>query len=133
MRFPPPEIVRDETPPDDLLLVVRGGRDSLTDAILQRAMHNSWTVHGFFGISVFGAPGDDLEALSREEPAIRKRRFVALVRCGDLRRRGFEVVPTFRDPRHFSVVLADATADQLDLLRSCFGEAIANPGYFPDR
>ncbi|HTV10355.1 MAG TPA: hypothetical protein VME20_00705 [Acidimicrobiales bacterium] len=29
---PPPRIVRDELPPDDLLLVVRGGANSLSDS-----------------------------------------------------------------------------------------------------
>jgi hypothetical protein len=64
LRLPPAEIVRDGPPPDAQLLVVRGGRNSLSDANLERASGDCWEQHGFFGISVFGAPGGDFVALS---------------------------------------------------------------------
>lgn len=109
MRLPPPEVVRDERPPDDLLLVVGGGANGLSDAVLNRATGDCWERHGFFGVSVFSAPGDDLIALSEVNLAIRRRSQVRTARCGALRKAGFEVVATFTNPSHYSVVLPDAT------------------------
>jgi hypothetical protein len=73
MRLPPSNVRRDAPPPEDLLLVVRGGEYSLTDAVLERTTSDCWSRYRFFGISVFGAPGDDLLALSISEPAIGRR------------------------------------------------------------
>src|SRR5580704_12599032 len=92
MQLPPPHVVRDGPPPDDLLLVVRGGRTSLDDINLGRSTADTWDQYGFFGVSVFGAADDDLVALSGDEPAIRRRAEVRVARVGHLRRHGFEVV-----------------------------------------
>ena len=133
MRLPPANIVRAEPPPDDQLLVVRGGRNSLTDTNLERATGDCWEEYRFFGLSVFGAPGDDLIALSERVGAIRRRPKLRVVRCGALREAGFEVAPTFSNPLHFSVVLPDATVSSFARLRSCFSEPVPNPGYEADR
>jgi hypothetical protein len=58
MRLPPADIVRAEPRPGDQLLVVRGGRNSLTDTNLELATGDCWEEYGFFGLSVFGAPGE---------------------------------------------------------------------------
>lgn len=133
MRFPPPELFRPEPAPDDLLLVVRGGRLTLSDAHLANQVGDCWERHHFFGVSVFGAPKDDLVVLSRAVRAIRIRPVVRVSRSGTLRSAGFEVMPTFRNPYHFSVVLPDATPATLGSLRSCFTEAEPNPGYEPEQ
>jgi hypothetical protein len=133
MRLPPANIVRAEPPPDDQLLVVRGGRNGLIDTNLERATGDCWEEYGFFGLSVFGAPGDDLIALSEAVSPIRRRPEVRVVRCGVLREAGFEVAATFSSPLHFSVVLPDATAPTFDQLRSCFSGSVPNPGYEADR
>lgn len=130
--MPPDHILRDEPPPGNQLLVIRGGRDSLSDVNLERSLADCWDEHGFFGVSVFGAPGDDLVTLSEEERQIRRRRQVRLARCGDLRAAGLEVAATFTNPRHFSIVLPDAVATTLTLLRSCFSEPVPNPGFRKD-
>ena len=130
---PPPGIVRDELPPDDLLLVVRGGANSLSDGVLERSAADCWEQYGFFGVSVFGAPGDDLVALSESTMAIRRRSQVRTARCGELRAAGFEVVATFTNPGHYSVVLPDATSERFTLLRSCFSPPVENPGFQPER
>ncbi len=96
-------------PPDNQLLVVRGGRNSLSDANLERASGDCWERYGFFGMSAFGALGDDLLALSDAVTQIRRRSELRLARCGGLRSAGFEVAATFSNPLHFSVVLPDAT------------------------
>lgn len=133
MRLPPVEIVRDAAPPEDLLLVVRGGRNSLSDAHLERATTDTWEAYRFFGVSVFGAPGDDLRALSERVTAVRRRSEVRFARVGDLRVAGFEVVSTFTNALHYSVVLDEATRVAFDRLRSCFSPPQPNPGYEQDR
>jgi hypothetical protein len=129
MRLPPAEIRRAEPPPDDLLLVVRGGVSTLGDAHLANQVADCWERYRFFGVSVFGAPDDDLVAVSAAVRAIRIRPLVRLARCGGLREAGFEVMPTFTNPWHFSVVLDDATPETFAALRGCFTEPVPNPGH----
>jgi hypothetical protein len=133
VRLPPAEVLRAAPPPDDQLLVVRGGRNSLSDANLERATGDCWAEYDFFGVSVFAAPGDDLAALSERVNQIRRRPEVRVARCGELRAAGFEVAATFSNPLHFSVILPDATAVTFAALRSCFSEPVPNPGYEADR
>lgn len=132
MRLPPEELLRSEPPPDDLMLVVRGGTRSLSDNHLDNQVGDCWERHHFFGVSVFGAPDDDLEALSRAVRAIRIRPVVRVARCGALRAAGFEVMPTFPNPHHFSVVLPDAAPATFDSLRGCFTVPEPNPGHEPE-
>lgn len=132
MRLPPSEVLRAEPPPDDLLLVVRGGARTLSDTHLANQVGDCWERYQFFGVSVFGAPDDDLGIVSAAVRAIRIRPVVRVARCAALRAAGFEVMPTFSNPWHFSVVLSDATPATFELLRLCFGEPVSNPGYMPD-
>jgi hypothetical protein len=131
--MPPTEIVRSAVSPDDLLLVVRGGRNSLSDMNLERVTSDCWERYRFFGVSVFGAPDDDLVALSASVSQIRRRAELRVARCAQLRASEFEVAATFANPAHFSVVLPNATPATFARLRSCFSEPIPNPGYQPDR
>lgn len=132
MQLPPTDVLRPEPPPDDLLLVVRGGTVTLSDAHLANQVSDCWERHRFFGVSVFGALNDDLGVLSREVRAIRIRPVVRAARCGSLRSAGFEVLPTFPNPYHFSVVLPDAAPVTFETLRGCFGDPLPNPGYQPE-
>lgn len=132
MRLPPEELLRSEPPPDDLMLVVRGGTRSLSDAHLANQVGDCWERHHFFGVSVFGAPDNDLVALSRAVRAIRIRPVVRVARCGALRAAGFAVTPTFPNPYHFSVVLPDAAPATFESLRGCFTAPEPNPGHEPE-
>lgn len=132
MRLPPADVLRDDPPPDDLLLVVRGGVTTLSDAHLANQVGDCWDRRGFFGVSVFGAPGDDLAAVSEAVRAIRVRPVVRVARCGALRAAGIEVLPIFANPWHFSVVLPDATPGTFQSLRERFGEPVPNPGHDPE-
>ncbi|HEX3621328.1 MAG TPA: hypothetical protein VHT97_03335 [Acidimicrobiales bacterium] len=129
----PPQTIRlrGDDPPADATLVVRGGSQSLSDELLERAAETNRTAFGFWAISVFLAPGGDLAELSQEVPAIRRRRSVRTARCGTLRSAGFPLLDTTRHPLHFSIVLAELTVSTFDRLRSCFGDPVANPGYRP--
>ena len=84
MLLPPEAVRRDEPPPDDLLLVVRGGAGSLSDVHLANQVSDCWDRHRFFGLSVFGAPDEDLLSLSEAIRAIRVGPVVRLARAGDL-------------------------------------------------
>lgn len=114
-------------------MVVRGGRNSLDDVHLDRAVADCWERHRFFGLSVFAARDGDLAALSEHVPQIRRRAEVRVARCGDLRTAHFDVAATFTNPMHFSVVLPDATRPTFARLRESFSEPRQNPGYHPDR
>jgi hypothetical protein len=83
-------------------MVVRDGIRTLSDAHLTNQVADCWERHQFFGVSVFGTPDDDLVALSRSVRAIRIRPVVRVARCGALRSAGFEVMPTFPNPFHYS-------------------------------
>ena len=133
MRLPSQSLLRPGPPPDDLLMVVRGGIRTLDDAHLTNQVGDCWERHQFFGVSVFGAPDDDLIALSRSVRAIRIRSVVRVTRCGALRVAGFQVMATFPNPFHYSVVLPDASPATFQLLRQRFGDAEPNPGYEPER
>jgi hypothetical protein len=104
MGLPSPSFLRPGPPPDDLLMVVRGGTRTLSDAHLTNQVGDCWERYQFFGVSVFGVPGDDLVALSRAVRAIRIRPVIRVTRCGALRSAGFEVMPAFPNPFHSSVV-----------------------------
>jgi hypothetical protein len=81
---------------------------------------------------VFGAPEDNLTVLSKAVRAIRVRPVVRVARCGELRSAGFEVLPTFPNPYHFSVVLPDASPETFESLRGCFSDPRPNPGHEPE-
>ena len=132
VRLPRQDVLRSEPPPDDLLLVVRGGFRTLSDGHLANQASDCWERHQFFGVSVFGAPNDDLIAVSAAVRALRVRPVVRVARCAALRAAGFEVMPTFPNPWHFSVVLADATLATFEALRQCFGDPVRNPGHIPE-
>ena len=123
--------LRGDVPPADATIVVRGGERSLSDDILTRTAEANYEMFGFWALSVFLAPGDDLIRLSQEIVAMRRRRTVRTARCGDLRAAGFPLLDTTRHPLHFSVVLAELTTPTFDRLRSCFGNPTPNPGYAP--
>jgi len=109
-------------------MVVRGGTRTLSDAHLTNQVGDCWERYQFFGVSVFGVPGDDLVALSRAVRAIRIRPVIRVTRCGALRSAGFEVMPAFPNPFHSSVV-RPISPSTVELLRHCFGAPQPNPGH----
>jgi hypothetical protein len=100
---------------------------------LERASGDCRERYGIFGLSVFGALGDDLVAFSDAVTQIRRRPELRLARCGGFRSARFEVAATLSNPLHFSVVLPDATPWTFAALQSGFSEPVANPGFQPDR
>ena len=60
-----PEL-RDEDPPDDVVVVVRGGLHSLDPDKVVEVCEDSFADFGFYGVSVFAALDGDVEALCKD-------------------------------------------------------------------
>lgn len=115
---------RAEDPPDDTLVVVRGG--TLDAARLRRDATLTFRRFGEHGVSVLAAPDDEaLDVLAGT--TLQRERLLTLMRMGTLRAAGLEVRPTFRRP-HFTVMLPDLDVDVARLV-ACDNEVRENPHY----
>ena len=119
-----PEI-RDEEPPDDAVVVIRGGLHSLDVEKVIEVCEDSFVDFGFYGLSVFAALDGDVEALCLRLERLRSPGVVWVANCGTLRAAGFELVATDASP-HFDVVLPSLDRDIVNSVRACF-EARDNP------
>jgi hypothetical protein len=120
-----PVVLRDETPPDDVAIVVRGGL--LTPDSVLRTTDRCRREYGFLGLSVYGAIGMTITELVAAVPQIGLTRYrqLRLSTFGALRVAGFPVWPTNQFP-HFSIVLPDVEPSTLTRLERCFGPAVQN-------
>ncbi|MHB8669509.1 MAG: hypothetical protein ACYDAD_02950 [Acidimicrobiales bacterium] len=125
-------LVRDERSPDHATIVVRGGPES-TSRLQEHAerTNDHFTLDGepAWGVSIFCALDDIGEA---SLPGLLSRfasyRVVHLPAVGQVRRAGFEILPTFGRP-HFTVVLPDVGEATLGRLLDALGAAEPNPYY----
>ena len=113
-----PEL-RDEDPPDDVVVVVRGGLHSLDPDKVVEVCEDSFADFGFYGVSVFAALDGDVEALCKRLERLRSPGTIWTAVCGDLRTAGFTLAATDAPP-HFDVVLPDLDPGTVDALRACF-------------
>ena len=126
-----PHIRDDEDPPDDTVVVVRGGPDNANKLARHAARtHRAYELDGepLWGVSLFVAL-DEAGAASLEEllsDRLGTYREVHMPALAGLRAAGFQVIPTFRRP-HFTLVLADSEPDTLASLLSALGTAVENP------
>jgi hypothetical protein len=120
-------VFRDETPPDDTVVVVRGGL-AAADSI-RRTAEVSYALHGFYGVSVFLAFELSVEDLVRQTPELGPERYKQLrtTTVGQIRQADFQLLASGERP-HYDVVLADLGDDSVERLRTCFGPPFANPG-----
>ena len=116
---------RDEEPPDDAVVVIRGGLRSLDVEKVIELCEDSFVEFGFYGLSVFAAFDGDVEALCLRLDRMRSPGVVWVANCGALRAAGFELAATDASP-HFDVVLPSLDRDIVDVMRACF-EARDNP------
>lgn len=108
---------------DDDVVVVRGGE---LDAFgLRRDAERYHSIYGTFGLSVFAARDATVDELAQEPPLVRFA-VLTLVRVGVLRRAGFRLEPTGRNPRHFTVAFDDLD-DGVERLCSCEHREWLNP------
>ncbi len=92
------------TPPDDAVVVIRGGLHSLDAEKVIQVCEDSFVDFGFYGLSVFAAFDGDAEALCLRLDRLRSPGTIWVANCGRLRAAGFELAATDAAP-HFDVVL----------------------------
>ncbi len=122
--------LRDERPPDDSIVVVRGGPTTLAKLTQHaRRTHDAYVLDGqpLWGVSVFCALDDiGSSSLSALLQRFASYRAVHLARAGQLRHAGFELLPTFGRP-HFTVRATSDHPDELGRLLGALGDAERNP------
>jgi hypothetical protein len=126
-------LLRDEHPPAEATIVVRGGND--TRAKLRRHVERTaraWSLDGrpLLGISVFAVLDMPLEELLRQRFA--NFRSIHLLTVAGLGGCGFELLATGQRP-HFTIRLRQASDDELDRLLAALGDVRPNPEYAMSR
>lgn len=119
-----PIVLRDEDPPEDAVVVVRGGK--MDSEFVRRTALDAYDELGLYTVSVFLALDDPVEVLCAREPYLARYGKVRLSTVGVLRGAGFALIPTLSRP-HYDVVLPDITASTLARLDHCFEPPAQNP------
>lgn len=123
-------LLRDERPPDDAVVVVRGGPTTIEKLVRHAGRtHDAFTLDGepLWGVSVFCAlddvgPGSLDSLLSR----FASYRVVHLPTAGAIRAAGFDLLPTFGRP-HFTVQLPSGDLAPVADLLQALGPDEPNP------
>jgi hypothetical protein len=128
--------LRDEQPPDDTTIVVRGGPDTLAKlAVHARRTHDAYVLDGepLWGISAYCALDDvgpaSLDGLLRRFASYRA---VHLPGAGQLRRAGFPLLPSFGRP-HYTIRLDGDNPAALTRLLDALGPTRANKYHRTER
>jgi hypothetical protein len=121
--------LRDERPPDDSVIIVRGGPDTLAKlAVHACRTHDAYVLDGepLWGISVYCAL-DDVGAASLDGLLRRfaTYRVVHLPRTSQLRLAGFQLLPSFGRP-HYTIRLENGDHAALARLLGALGPGKAN-------
>ncbi|MDP9441813.1 MAG: hypothetical protein M3P34_06490 [Actinomycetota bacterium] len=119
-----PIVLRPEEPPDDAVVVVRGGE--MTGGFVRRTATDAHDELGIYAVSVFLALDADVEELCAAEPYLVRYGKVRLSTVRRLRSGGFPLLPTLDRP-HYDVVLPDLDDTTLQRLERCFDPAVPNP------
>jgi hypothetical protein len=117
--------IRDESPPDDAAVVVRGGLHSLDVEKVRDTCLDSMADSGFYGLSVFATLDGDVAALCARVRRLRSPGTIWVAQCGALRRSGFELLATDAQP-HYDVVLPNVETATIQRVVACF-ESRPNP------
>lgn len=120
-----PIVLRDEEPPEDAVVVVRGGK--MGSEYLRRTALDAFDELGLYAVSVFLVLDEPLEVLCGREPYLARYGQVRLSAVGVLRGSGFALIPTLARP-HYDVVLPDISPSTLARLDDCFEPPSPNPG-----
>ena len=83
--------MRDEKPPDDAVVVIRGGLHSLDREKVIAVWEDSFDDFGIYGLSVFAALDGDVEALCLALERFRNPGAIWVATCGRLRAAGFSL------------------------------------------
>jgi hypothetical protein len=128
--------LRDEHPPANTIIVVRGGPATARQLTVHaRRTHKAFVLDGqpLWGVSVFGAL-DDLGPASLDGLLQRlwSYRVVHLPSAGQLRGAGFDLLPTFTRP-HFTLQLTSADEPELARLLAALGPEKTNRYHWIER
>jgi hypothetical protein len=88
--------LRSEEPPDDTVVIVRGGE--MKSDYVRRSAAQSFDEFGFYGVSVFAALDLDVSELCAAEPMLARYGRVRTSTVGRLRALGFALVATLQRP-----------------------------------
>ncbi len=123
--MPDPLWLRGERPPA-LLVLLRLGRNTLTDDKLRDSCDDAFRRWGLFGFSAFGLGPGGYAELARQVPLLPTRQWVMEAASSDLLDDGFPVLPTGDQP-HWTVVLAAPEPTHFERVRRHFSDPIRNP------
>jgi hypothetical protein len=120
--------LRSAAPPDNDVVAVRGGPltvEKIASQARDEARRHTWRGESMAAVSVFcTVDGWTVETVLRE--FLSTRSTYATVTVGELRRAGFEVLPTYASP-HFDIVLPEANEDAASTLLESLGPVERNP------
>jgi hypothetical protein len=117
--------LRNEEPPDDAVVVLRGGE--MVFAYVRRTARDAFDETGVYSVSVFLVLDEPVAELCRGEPFLARYGKVRLSTVARLRGAGFVLLPTLAQPR-YDVVLPDIHDETLARLDGCFDPPVVNPG-----
>jgi hypothetical protein len=120
-----PILLRDEEPPANAIVVVRGGL--MTSSYVRESATDAFEEYRIYAVSVFLALDQSVEELCAVEPFLRRYRRVRRSSVGRLRAAGFPLLATLQRP-HYDVVLPDLADATLERLESAFDAPETNPG-----
>lgn len=123
-----PIVLREEEPPNDTTVVIRGG--AMTSDTIIRTATDAYEELGIYAVSVFLALDQELSMLCSAEPFLSRYGSVRLSTVGRLREGGFALIPTLGRP-HYDIVLPDLTPNTLQRLDAVFDAPVPNPGSKP--
>lgn len=129
-----PRLRSDELPPDTLILL-RGAPNEVDEMIESAADSGErYALDGqpFYGLSVIAVLTDDSEDDLLAAAPMRRHPQYHRMTAGALRAAGFPVWATFRNPRHYDVQLAAASAAEVRRCLAVFGPIRDNPQYVPE-
>jgi hypothetical protein len=120
-----PLVLRSELPPEDAVVVIRGGE--MNSTFVRKTAEDSFSLIGIFTISVALALDMSPEELCQKDRRISRYGKVRFSTVGRLRSLGFAFLPTLARP-HYDIVLPDINDDTLDRLELAFDLPVERPG-----
>lgn len=109
--------LRLEELPDDAILIVRAGQNSIEPAKLRSDADRSHRVIGILGVSVQASlPGESREQAWDGSKVLRSRDVIWWSTAGRLRQAGFPLLATGADERHYTIALAHTGVELMELL-----------------
>jgi hypothetical protein len=119
--------LRDEPPPGDHVVVIRGGvvGGRTDDQLRDRARQSEHSI-GLLAQSVLLADAEDVARVCLQDGRVSRYARVSLSTVARIRQAGFPLEATLDTP-HYSVVFPDLSAQTIERFRNCFDPAQANP------